>query len=404
MDTYGKDYQWIVNTLHVEPTAPSNYWKGAETAAVAPGYSSYPYLFGANSLDWNNAFPFSVVYPGGASPYQGNGLWNESGTEQPQEQLYRPFGFYMPIASPSSSLSSPTSSTSSSLSSSSSSSFVPAQISSQISGPTVPSSMQSDTAPYYNPLPSYDCNNNTTKRTYHQMQDEPLHAAAYNGAVVQSVPIDQKATLTVTMLQHPHSKRTASRPDCSDDTILLQTLLGTTASEERNVRPQPGILKPANSNNQPAEWHCELCNKRFARRIGLNQHNKVRHSVERPFRCDKCGKRFTHLELLGQHALQHVRQNKPHKCEHCPKQFCHPMDLRRHQYRHTGALPYLCAICRKGFTRRDHLQAHEQTHRNKRYKRAWGQSEEMKEELQQRDLLVDCTKGQGGAILGELLV
>uniref|UniRef100_A0A182U9J3 C2H2-type domain-containing protein n=1 Tax=Anopheles melas TaxID=34690 RepID=A0A182U9J3_9DIPT len=123
---------------------------------------------------------------------------------------------------------------------------------------------------------------------------------------------------------------------------------------------------------------------------------------------DKCGKRFTHLELLGQHALQHVRQNKPHKCEHCPKQFCHPMDLRRHQYRHTGALPYLCAICRKGFTRRDHLQAHEQTHRNKRHKRAWGQSEEMEEEqqqqLRQRDLLVGCAKGQEGAILGEILV
>uniref|UniRef100_A0A182TJ00 Uncharacterized protein n=1 Tax=Anopheles melas TaxID=34690 RepID=A0A182TJ00_9DIPT len=147
MDTYGKDYQWIVNTPHIEPSASSNYWKGAETATVAPGYSSYPYLFGANSLDWNNAFPFSVVYPGGASPYQGNGLWNETGMmEQPQEQPYRPFGFYMPIPSPSSSLSSPTST-------SSSSSSVPVQISSQISAPTGPTSVQSDAAPYYNPLP-----------------------------------------------------------------------------------------------------------------------------------------------------------------------------------------------------------------------------------------------------------
>uniref|UniRef100_A0A182K6D6 C2H2-type domain-containing protein n=1 Tax=Anopheles christyi TaxID=43041 RepID=A0A182K6D6_9DIPT len=109
--------------------------------------------------------------------------------------------------------------------------------------------------------------------------------------------------------------------------------------------------------------------------------------VALPYRCSKCGKRFTDLELLDHHVQQHTAQNKPFKRCAIGKQFCHRKDLLRRQYCHTGIILYACSICSKGFIRRDHLQVHELTHRNKKCRRGSGKLAYKQEQQQQSDWL-----------------
>ena len=46
------------------------------------------------------------------------------------------------------------------------------------------------------------------------------------------------------------------------------------------------------------------------------------------------------------------------KCEFCQKSFPTPSKLQRHQLVHSGAKPFSCTVCEKGFTQRVHLNSH----------------------------------------------
>lgn len=86
--------------------------------------------------------------------------------------------------------------------------------------------------------------------------------------------------------------------------------------------------------------------------------------------CRQCGFHFDSFDVLSEHneAVHSV-----FTCPHCHKTFTSRSNLERHARLHTGFKPYICAICQKAFSRKDHLSNHSAKHAykcgncNKRY-------------------------------------
>ena len=51
-------------------------------------------------------------------------------------------------------------------------------------------------------------------------------------------------------------------------------------------------------------------------------------------------------------------KGRRHKCHQCGKLFVTPYKLQRHRVIHTGTRPYVCHLCVKGFTQKEHLKYH----------------------------------------------
>uniref|UniRef100_A0A182JEV4 C2H2-type domain-containing protein n=1 Tax=Anopheles atroparvus TaxID=41427 RepID=A0A182JEV4_ANOAO len=155
---------------------------------------------------------------------------------------------------------------------------------------------------------------------------------------------------------------THSFDESKDQEVQQQDRQQQQDNTPKSLKPKPPRTKQPRKSQLQTQWNCEECNKCFIRRLGLVQHNAIKHAGDRPFCCNKCGKRFADAELLDKHIHRHQSMDKPFKCALCPKQFYYRMDLIRHDYKHTGNSPHVCSYCSKSFSRQDHLRRHEFIH------------------------------------------
>lgn len=132
--------------------------------------------------------------------------------------------------------------------------------------------------------------------------------------------------------------------------------------EEQMASSPVGAVSSSTSEN--GEFCCLICNKSFAKKCYLTQHNKTAHVGSKPFKCSKCGKKYDTNEALNEHLSKHT-DAKAFKCKQCPKAFVHKTDLKRHEILHQAEKPHVCEMCGKGFIRNDHLVKHIQSHKKK---------------------------------------
>lgn len=130
------------------------------------------------------------------------------------------------------------------------------------------------------------------------------------------------------------------------------------------ISASPSPVGAVSSSSENGEFNCLLCNKTFAKKCYLTQHNKTAHIGSKPFKCSKCGKKYETTEGLNEHLSKHT-DVKPFRCKQCPKAFVHKTDLKRHEILHQAEKPHVCEICGKGFIRNDHLVKHIQSHKKK---------------------------------------
>ncbi|KAM3955451.1 uncharacterized protein ACR2FA_010654 [Aphomia sociella] len=109
------------------------------------------------------------------------------------------------------------------------------------------------------------------------------------------------------------------------------------------------------------KFTCVTCKREFKHQAHLDNHILAMHTCNDGITCTYCNKGFTTKESLELHLESHKTEKK-HQCKICNKSFYMPSTLTDHMRTHTGEKPFLCSICGRGFSQNNNLRQHMMRH------------------------------------------
>jgi len=175
-------------------------------------------------------------------------------------------------------------------------------------------------------------------------------------------------------------KLTMHLKNCTFGQILQCTICNKTFANKRNLRDHNDIFHGPESVKEQSKYNfpCSKCDKVFYKKSNLTSH-LLRHSDITPFVCgvNGCGKGFKREKTLLKHfQLMHEGIKDEFLCVHCGQQFMSQTGLRTHVSIHTGQ-DYIkrnvkCDVCGKAFRCQADLKTHSVVHtKSKPYSCEW---------------------------------
>ncbi|KAH8290645.1 hypothetical protein KR054_004753 [Drosophila jambulina] len=112
----------------------------------------------------------------------------------------------------------------------------------------------------------------------------------------------------------------------------------------------------------PEKFKCTQCDKRFADKQCLRNHELLKHQPEeeKTFMCEQCPKRYTKQYLLDQHRVIHKERNVV--CDICERRFPNQSLLCTHVKMVHGNCGTMCDICAQVIRGRAAFQRHQLEH------------------------------------------
>ncbi|KAH8319746.1 hypothetical protein KR074_004907 [Drosophila pseudoananassae] len=115
-------------------------------------------------------------------------------------------------------------------------------------------------------------------------------------------------------------------------------------------------------HSDPEKFKCNQCDKRFADKQCLRNHELLKHQPEEEkiFMCEQCPKRYTKQYLLDQHRVIHKERNVV--CDICERRFPNESMLCTHVKLVHGNYGTMCDICAQVIRGRAAFQRHQLEH------------------------------------------
>lgn len=103
------------------------------------------------------------------------------------------------------------------------------------------------------------------------------------------------------------------------------------------------------------KYDCDLCDKKFGKKSGLDRHFMTVHQKQKNFMCDLCDKAFGEKAQLKKHKRTHSNIDDSTFCLICCENF---KNIREHYEKNHQNLKNVCQNCFKRFSRRQELEVH----------------------------------------------
>ena len=114
----------------------------------------------------------------------------------------------------------------------------------------------------------------------------------------------------------------------------------------------------------PCWWDskCNICEKKFTRRVDRDRHVREVHSKEKRIKCPDCDLTFSRQEYMFRHrTTSHTRSASKFKCEICEKLFTQQCNLDRHRADVHAGGDFKCDICPATYVRKEKLDKHKKS-------------------------------------------
>lgn len=120
------------------------------------------------------------------------------------------------------------------------------------------------------------------------------------------------------------------------------------------------IIRHIQVHARTTDHKCHICHRLMNSDALLKTH-ELRHYNQWPFKCETCGRTFRTKNSLNVHTRTHTGI-KPFVCSFpgCGKRFAESSNLAKHRRTHMDP-QFMCPVCSRMFTRRDHLRRHMRT-------------------------------------------